>query len=218
MLVQFSVKMGLILIWMLFSTAAGALQCQNCIDNQCSNTTCLPGMMCTTISIQVNSSTSTVSKVFKMCASTPMCPDNRAQTFSVSLVNINAVASVKCCNTDNCNSATLASVVAQSENSQQCFSCDPLTSQCTTLNCKGEEKSCFRASVYNGSTTLPRYGCTSANLCVGLHSLTRLLFLYNIDNFSSGLTCCGSSLCNTAPATALTPIHLLLGLLVFTLY
>ncbi|XP_055364206.1 phospholipase A2 inhibitor and Ly6/PLAUR domain-containing protein-like [Betta splendens] len=93
----------------LFSTA-GALKCETCTNTQCSSTapvTCTSETMCVTASIQATSSGTTVPQIFKACASSSLCPAAGTQTFSLDLRASSAVASAHCCNTDNCNSATL---------------------------------------------------------------------------------------------------------------
>ncbi|XP_026201532.1 phospholipase A2 inhibitor and Ly6/PLAUR domain-containing protein-like [Anabas testudineus] len=138
----------LTLIWTLLSTA-GALQCQTCTDLQCSNTelqTCSSETMCITASIQATSSGTTVPQIYKACASSSLCPATGAQTFSANIGVSSAVASAQCCDTDNCNSDTLNFIPSQSDNSLQCFSCDPDTSECTTpLQCQGVEDNCIQA-------------------------------------------------------------------------
>ncbi|XP_037625518.1 urokinase plasminogen activator surface receptor-like isoform X1 [Sebastes umbrosus] len=220
--------LSLTLIWALSSTA-GALQCQTCTDTQCSTTvlqTCSSETMCVTASIQATSSGTPAQQIFKACASSSLCPATGSQTFSANLGVSSAVASATCCNTDNCNAGTLPFPAAQTNNSLQCFTCNPATSQCTsTLQCKGVEDRCLQASVTSGSSTSPAFGCASANLCAAAASLGSLPFMQSVGTISSGPSCCGTSLCNTAttPTTAaadaccirLGVIPLLLGLLIF---
>ncbi|XP_032363767.1 lymphocyte antigen 6H-like [Etheostoma spectabile] len=101
--------LSLTLIWALSSTAR-ALQCQTCTTQQCSTTapvTCPSEMSCITASIQAISSGTPVQQIYKACASSSLCPAPGTQTFSVNLGATSAVASAQCCNTDNCNAATL---------------------------------------------------------------------------------------------------------------
>ncbi|XP_051231745.1 spore coat protein SP65-like [Dicentrarchus labrax] len=253
--------LSLTLIWALSSTA-GALVCQTCTNQQCSSTiplTCSSETMCITASIQATSAGTPGQQIYKACASSSLCPAAGSQTYSANLGAASALASATCCNTDNCNSATLPFPTTPADNSLQCNSCDPMTSQCTNLlQCKGSEDRCFQASLTAGSTTSPAFGCASANLCAAAASLGNLPFLQNVGNISSGPSCCGTSLCNTvttttaptttttttttaptttttttttAPTTTTTTtttsdagcirlgmIHLLLGLLIFTLW
>ncbi|XP_040897181.1 phospholipase A2 inhibitor and Ly6/PLAUR domain-containing protein-like [Toxotes jaculatrix] len=221
---------SLTLIWALSNTA-GALQCQMCIDTQCPSTvpvTCPSGTMCITASIQATSSSETPARlIYKACAPSSLCPATGSQTFSVSLGGANAVGSSKCCNTDNCNSETLALPGAQSDNSLQCFTCNPLTSQCnTTLQCKGAENLCFGMSVTIGSTSSLFFGCASANLCTAASNPSSIPILQSVGNIARGPTCCATNLCNTIAATIgsdaccirLGVIPLLLTLLAFTFY
>ncbi|XP_051231750.1 phospholipase A2 inhibitor and Ly6/PLAUR domain-containing protein-like [Dicentrarchus labrax] len=220
---------SLTLIWALSSTA-GALQCQTCTNLQCSSTvlfTCLSATeLCLEASIQGTSSGATVQQILKACAPPSLCPATGFQNISVNLGIVSAVASVRCCNTDNCNNNTTpASPVAQTSNSLQCFTCN--TSQCNIpLQCKGEEDRCFQASVINGSSTFPVFGCASSNLCTAAASLGSLPFVQGIgDLSSSGPSCCNTSLCNTVTTTTtsdacrvrLATILLMLGLLILTL-
>ncbi|XP_037625521.1 phospholipase A2 inhibitor and Ly6/PLAUR domain-containing protein-like isoform X4 [Sebastes umbrosus] len=141
--------LSLTLIWALSSTA-GALQCQICTDLQCSTTVaqnCSSETMCVTASIQATSSGTPAQQIFKACASSSLCPATGSQTFAANLGVSSAVASATCCNTDNCNTETLPFPAAQTNNSLQCFTCNPATSQCTsTLQCKGVEDRCLQAS------------------------------------------------------------------------
>ncbi|KAF1385299.1 hypothetical protein PFLUV_G00106290 [Perca fluviatilis] len=163
------------LIWALSSTA-GALQCQSCTDQQCSSTvplTCSSETICITASIQdIITGTQTISKA---CASSSLCPATGSQTFSVNLGFANAVVSAQCCDTDNCNTATLPFPAAQTDNSLQCFTCEPLTSQCTPLQCQGVENTCLKASL-SESDDFQFLGCASANLCAATSSLGTLPF------------------------------------------
>ncbi|XP_044055266.1 urokinase plasminogen activator surface receptor-like isoform X2 [Siniperca chuatsi] len=229
--------LSLTLIWALSSTA-GALQCQTCLNVQCSSTvsvTCPSEASCVTAAAtQVTSSGTTVQQIIKACAPSSLCPATDSQTFSFNFGVLSAVTSLKCCNTDNCNSGTLAFPAAQTNNSLQCFTCDPITSQCTTpLQCKGVEDRCFQANVTSVSGSFPIFGCVSAKLCAAATSQGSLPFISSVANFTSGPSCCGTSLCNTVTTTTAAPpttttisdaccirlvmIHLLLGLLIFAL-
>ncbi|KAI3369110.1 hypothetical protein L3Q82_026075, partial [Scortum barcoo] len=129
---------------------AGALQCMTCTDETCSTTvpfTCPSETMCITASIQGVSSGTPGQQIFKACASSSLCPATGSQTFSANLGVSSALASAKCCNTDNCNSETLAFPTASTTPTLQCLTCNPVTSQCTTtLQCTGVEDSCFQAT------------------------------------------------------------------------
>ncbi|XP_034444141.1 phospholipase A2 inhibitor and Ly6/PLAUR domain-containing protein-like [Hippoglossus hippoglossus] len=133
--------LSLTLFWALSSTG-GALLCQTCTNPSCSTTvplTCSSGM-CITASIQGQ-------QIYKACAPSSLCPATGSQTFSFNLGVLSVLASAKCCNTDNCNSANLPAPAAVSANGLQCFFCNPITSQCNSLvQCKGTEDRCFEAS------------------------------------------------------------------------
>ncbi|XP_030289856.1 phospholipase A2 inhibitor and Ly6/PLAUR domain-containing protein-like [Sparus aurata] len=139
--------LSLTLIWALSSTA-GALVCQTCTNTQCSSqapVTCTSETMCITANIQANSSGVTVPQIVKGCASSSLCPATGSLTFSVNLGASSAVSSAECCNTDNCNTATLPAPATPTDNTLQCNSC---TNQlCNTpVTCRGDENQCFQAS------------------------------------------------------------------------
>ncbi|KAF0041669.1 hypothetical protein F2P81_005201 [Scophthalmus maximus] len=72
---------------------------------------------------------------------------------------------------------TLSSTVpaVPADNRLQCNSCNPVTSECNIpLQCKGTEDLCFQATVTNGATSSPAYGCASKNLCAAASSLGTL--------------------------------------------
>ncbi|XP_051231749.1 phospholipase A2 inhibitor and Ly6/PLAUR domain-containing protein [Dicentrarchus labrax] len=224
--------LSLTLIWALSSTA-GALQCQTCIDELCSRLVsfkCFTATeLCLSVSIQATLFGNAVQQILKACAPPSLCPATGSQNISASLGFVNGVASVQCCNTDNCNNETTpAFPVAQTTNNMVCYTCNPGTSQCTTpVVCKGEEDRCFQASVINGSSTSPVFGCASSNLCTAAASLGNLPFVQGIGDFtSSGPSCCNTSLCNTVTTTTtsdacrirLAMILLMLGLLILTLF
>ncbi|XP_040897180.1 urokinase plasminogen activator surface receptor-like [Toxotes jaculatrix] len=221
--------LSLTLIWALSSTA-GALQCQTCTNTQCSSTvpvTCSSETMCITASLQVTVSGLSTQQIFKSCAPSSLCPATGSQTFSFNVGGTNAVASAKCCSTDSCNSESLAFPGAQSDNSLQCFTCNPVTSQCnTTLQCKGAENRCFGMNVTIGSTSSLVFGCASANLCTAASNASSIPILQSVGNITSGPTCCATNLCNTIAATIgsdaccirLGVVPLLLTLLAFTFY
>ncbi|KAM6938680.1 uncharacterized protein PEZ65_004936 [Lycodopsis pacificus] len=59
------------------------------------------------LSSTATSSGTPAQQIFKACASSSLCPATGSQTFSANLGASGAVASAKCCNTDNCNNETL---------------------------------------------------------------------------------------------------------------
>ncbi|XP_060933441.1 phospholipase A2 inhibitor and Ly6/PLAUR domain-containing protein-like [Limanda limanda] len=226
--------LSLTLIWALYSTGE-ALLCANCASNDCSTTVealCPTGTMCITASIQAVSLGTPGRQIYKSCAPPSLCPSTGSQTFSVNLGVSSALASATCCNTDSCNSNTLPFPVASAVNSLQCHVCNPVTSDCSSsVQCRGTEDRCFQASVTNGAGTSPAFGCASTNLCAAAASLGSLPFMQDVGNITSGLACCGTSLCNTlTPATTTTTtasdaccvrmgmLHLLIGLLIFILF
>ncbi|XP_031158132.1 phospholipase A2 inhibitor and Ly6/PLAUR domain-containing protein-like [Sander lucioperca] len=154
--------LSLTLLWALSSTA-GALQCQTCTDEQCNTEplTCSSETACITASIRAKIPGTLEEQNFKACASSSLCPAPGFQTFSFNFGFESAVVSAKCCNTDNCNIDILPSKYrwisslfkvtifpdSQADNNLECFTCDPVTSLCTSpLQCKGVEDSCFQAT------------------------------------------------------------------------
>ncbi|TDH03696.1 hypothetical protein EPR50_G00144560 [Perca flavescens] len=226
---------SLTLIWALSSTA-GALQCQTCLNQLCLTTvaqTCSSETSCLTASIQANFSGIITQQIYKACASSSLCPTPGSQTFSGNVGFANAVVSANCCNTDNCNINIIPIPPAQTNNSLKCYTCDLFTSNCnSSVQCRGAEDSCIQATLTTLSSNFLAFGCASRNLCAAA-SLGNLTSLEGVN--ATGVSCCGSSLCNTfktnttlpttaAPTTSeagcrirLGMIHLLLGLLVFTL-
>ncbi|XP_026002826.1 phospholipase A2 inhibitor and Ly6/PLAUR domain-containing protein-like, partial [Astatotilapia calliptera] len=195
---------SLFLLWAL-STTAGALQCQTCINSACSSTallTCSSSeTMCVTATILATSSGTPVTQIYKACASTSLCPAVTSQTFSVDLGFQSALASAQCCNTDNCNSATLPNPASQSNNGGVCNFCDPSTGQCSsTLQCQGVENQCFQSTINSGTSTYPGYGCASANLCEAALSLGSLPFMQSVGTVS-GVACFAAPTTTTTPTT-----------------
>ncbi|XP_038570957.1 phospholipase A2 inhibitor subunit gamma B-like [Micropterus salmoides] len=212
--------LSLTLIWALSSTA-GALQCLSCQNDQCTNPpslTCSSETMCVTASIQV-SFVVTVPQIIKTCAPSSECPATGSQAFSFNAGVLQAVASLQCCDTDNCNTETLPFPLPQ-PNSLKCFTCDPLISQCNSsqLQCKGAEDRCFKVNVTIGDKTSLFSGCASANLCALGANLSSLPLLQGFGNISKP-SCCETSLCNavTTIASDAGCMSLLLGVLIFTL-
>nr|XP_043900386.1 integumentary mucin C.1-like [Solea senegalensis] len=158
--------------------------------------------MCITAAIKAVSSGTPGTQIFKACASSSLCPVTSSQIFSVNLGVSSALASATCCNTDNCNSATLSFPTTPSPNGFQCYVCDPNTSLCTTsITCTGTEDRCFQASLSDGATTSPAFGCASTNMCAASASLGTLPFMKDVGSITSGPACCGTNLCNTLTTT-----------------
>ncbi|XP_026178699.1 phospholipase A2 inhibitor and Ly6/PLAUR domain-containing protein-like [Mastacembelus armatus] len=141
--------LSLPLIWTLFSTA-GALVCQTCTDTQCSTTeaqTCSTETMCITASFEATAAGGSAPPTYKACASSSLCPVTGFQTLSVNLGGSSGISYSYCCNSDNCNSATLPTPTPQPTNTLQCLTCDATTSQCTSsVQCTGVQDRCFTAT------------------------------------------------------------------------
>ncbi|XP_078141882.1 phospholipase A2 inhibitor and Ly6/PLAUR domain-containing protein-like [Centroberyx gerrardi] len=207
----------LALIWTLFNTAE-ALQCQTCTssDPQCTNTTShtCPSdsdQRCVTAAIKATNSTQHFQRILKSCVPSSHCSDNT--TYSENFGFASLAASLKCCNTDGCNSETLPFPTDQASNSLQCFSCDSMGStECNSkIQCVGMEDRCFSGRVTDRPYTFPTFGCASANLCDHLTTLPD-----GFTHFTSGPNCCQGNLCNSAWAVKLSVFPLLLGLFTLT--
>ncbi|XP_039904298.1 phospholipase A2 inhibitor and Ly6/PLAUR domain-containing protein-like [Simochromis diagramma] len=160
--------------------------------------------MCVTATILATSSGTPVTQIYKACASSSLCPAVTSQTFSVDLGFQSALASAQCCNTDNCNSATLPNPASQSNNGGVCNFCDPSTGQCSsTLQCQGVENQCFQSTIESGTSTYPGYGCASANLCAAASMLGSLPFMQSVGTVS-GVACSAAPITTAAPTTTKT--------------
>uniref|UniRef100_A0A669ENE3 UPAR/Ly6 domain-containing protein n=1 Tax=Oreochromis niloticus TaxID=8128 RepID=A0A669ENE3_ORENI len=196
-------SLSLILLWALASTA-GALWCQTCTGQKCSKPQakkCSSETMCITATILATSSRKTATQIYKACAPSSLCSATGNQTFSVDLGVQSALASARCCNTDNCNSETLPAPTPQSSNGLLCNTC--VASQCnTTLQCQGVEDQCFQSMMTNGTNSFPAYGCASKNLCAAASSLGSLPFMQMVGTITSGPNC--TSCTTTAAPTTTT--------------
>uniref|UniRef100_A0A3Q3MPX9 Proteoglycan 4-like n=1 Tax=Mastacembelus armatus TaxID=205130 RepID=A0A3Q3MPX9_9TELE len=103
--------------------------------------------MCITASFEATVAGAAVPQTYKACASSSLCPVTGSQTYSVNLGGSGAISSAQCCNSDNCNSATLPTPIPQPTNTLQCYTCDATTSQCTsTVHCTEIEDRCFQGT------------------------------------------------------------------------
>ncbi|KAI3369113.1 hypothetical protein L3Q82_026078 [Scortum barcoo] len=123
------------------------------------------------------------------------------------------------CTTETTMCATFTiQVPAQTNNNLQCFTCNG-TDCSTKLQCVGIQDRCFKANYTLGNNTTPLFGCVSKSVCDTITNLENLPVIQNVTgNFTSGPSCCSSNLCNDACCFRLGVPHLLLGLLIFTLY
>ncbi|KAK2835014.1 hypothetical protein Q5P01_015498 [Channa striata] len=203
----------LTLIWGIFSTA-GALQCQNCNDSDCTSdkdpTDCSSETMCVAHSFKFTSG-SELGQLEKKCDSS-LCAATGRQAYSVSWPEYRRAGSIDCCNEDNCNKDVNQTIPAAKPNSLSCYSCLTDGLSCyTTSQCQGNENRCFKGHMMAGKTTTRLWGCMSANLCPP--ALGQVLFPDVLN-----ITCCGTKLCNSAITTTPTTVCLLLGPLVLLFY
>ncbi|XP_034035303.1 protein RoBo-1-like isoform X1 [Thalassophryne amazonica] len=221
----------LTLLWTIYSSA-GALQCSTC-SGSCTNPVllnCTNGeQMCGTASVSANISSSAVVSqyVIRGCAVHDLCPSAGPQRTSLHVGVASVRISAECCNSDNCNNKTLAVPIAPANvtNSLKCFTCDPITSQCNiTTQCEGVEDRCFNTTVSLPSVGVNRNisGCASSNLCTTSAAMSFLQLLTS-GNITSGPSCCTGNLCNSATTSShscftLSLMHLLVGLLIFSIF
>uniref|UniRef100_A0A8D3AZU8 UPAR/Ly6 domain-containing protein n=1 Tax=Scophthalmus maximus TaxID=52904 RepID=A0A8D3AZU8_SCOMX len=165
--------------------AGEALVCQTCTTSACN----------VTVPLKFTSE----QQIIKGCASSSVCPAIGFHTYSINLGGSSALVYAFCCDTDNCNSATLPYHQHPSSDILQCYSCD--TSDCNNpLQCKGTEDRCFQTSVRFRSTSVAVLGCASTNMCAAAADLGQLPFLPSVGNM--GPTCCTTNLCNTLTSAA----------------
>ncbi|XP_049910348.1 urokinase plasminogen activator surface receptor-like [Epinephelus moara] len=191
--------LSLALLWMLCSTV-GALMCEDSKKN--TNHSCAPNEYCAAAASQGSPG----DQQSKSCVSSSIC-DPVNQMFSFNFGFYNLTASVKCCKTNSCNSDDVTYPAKQKENVLKCFTCDNCTE---TVQCGGDQDRCLSGSVATKNTAKKVFGCASKNLC---DASSKLNFLSDYLNFTSGPKCCVSSLCNSASAVKLSVAPFLLGLI-----
>ncbi|CAN9500850.1 unnamed protein product [Ophioblennius macclurei] len=182
---------------------APGLQCLTCkdpTDPRCSSVesvTCPQGHLCATASIQAFFPGVPSREIYKGCASSSKCPGPGFWTYSTNAGPSQSLASVRCCDKDNCNTDTLPGPVLLPENGLTCFACAPGDTDCKIIvKCRGSEDRCFRAIVNTPSNTSHLAGCTSANVCESSGRLGAFLYLDSVNSVVGQPICCNSSLCN----------------------
>ncbi|XP_029933868.1 phospholipase A2 inhibitor CNF-like isoform X2 [Myripristis murdjan] len=189
--------LSLCLIWVLVNTAE-ALDCLMCRDfPQCEDTfsgNCSSDELCATAAIRLQQMGSSLLINTKSCVPPSLC-DVGNGTFSGSLGFMRVVGSVRCCDTDNCNSQTLPIPADQESNGFECYSCDSSTCR-HKIQCVGVEDRCFNGNVTHWNTWAPTvhvFGCASSNLCVAFSHLSSA----SLPGFDlNGPNCCEGKLCN----------------------
>ncbi|XP_028300680.1 urokinase plasminogen activator surface receptor-like [Gouania willdenowi] len=163
--------------------------------------------MCFTASVRANSPDHPAVYISKGCAPSSRCPSTDYQSYSVNAGVSHTYATVKCCDTDNCNYDSLPAPPPRPYSGQRCFFCVPGTSDCSlTLQCHEGEDRCFKATVTTSSGTFPLLGCTSSNVCDAGSKLGSLLYKNDSYLVSSGPHCCHGDSCNYHPKTVGPPI------------
>ncbi|XP_028325157.1 phospholipase A2 inhibitor and Ly6/PLAUR domain-containing protein-like [Gouania willdenowi] len=174
--------LSLCLLWPV-SSAAGALWCESCTDDlYCKDSVqrkCPKDSMCFTASILIISSGHVIHRLYKDCAPPRVCPNTGPHIISTNLGGKQAVASVMCCDTNECNSYYLPFPTVPLKNGLKCPGCDSSHHVCTSVvHCSGVENTCFKATVEDGPLTVG--GCGSPNVCNVTGSLDYLPFLEHV--------------------------------------
>ncbi|XP_028300759.1 phospholipase A2 inhibitor and Ly6/PLAUR domain-containing protein-like [Gouania willdenowi] len=191
----------------LLSSTAGALQCQTCTDANCLSTTlatCNTETSCITATAQVTqfngASQTRTNQTYKACAAPQLCQSMGNQIYAIDESIEDVLISSRCCNTDNCNSETLAVPVKNTtENGRECHFC--FRKICDIIiRCKGNEDRCYEARVASGNNTSTVGGCVSQNVCDLAPGLWSTPIVRTIANFTAVPTCCSGNLCNDLTA------------------
>ncbi|XP_056586597.1 lymphocyte antigen 6B-like [Triplophysa dalaica] len=94
---------------------------------------------------------------------------------------------MKCCNTDLCNSRDVSDTSSNTPNGKQCYYCE--NDSCfNKLNCLGSEDHCIEVKANSESTSETLKGCASKTLCDAVSQIPQY----------GGYSCCQGNLCNSA--------------------
>ncbi|CAN9500982.1 unnamed protein product [Ophioblennius macclurei] len=198
--------LSLTLVWA-FASTAGALQCHRCVDFNdldCrffSLQTCQEGELCLNAFITETDGTQ---RIYRDCASSQVCPSVGPLNISSNLGGINTVANGSCCDTDDCNFASLAYPALPEVNGIQCPGCDSDIEDCdAVVSCKGEEDSCFQAFLLKDREVISVSGCGTSNVCEIGDDIGSLPFMEEVGTVLN-TTCYLFTTTTTAPPTTTT--------------
>ncbi|KAF4078470.1 hypothetical protein AMELA_G00199450 [Ameiurus melas] len=177
-----------------------SLICQQCISSgitQCTQTTCPDQCLSATVSVSSN-----VNVNLQTCGTSSLCVN---ESLNVGIMDI--ATNVQCCNTDLCNTGTLAAPPQQSPNGKSCVTCD--NNGCSgTVNCVGDQTFCISASVQQGNNGVYMKGCATKSACdasAGVSSQQGVA-LVNVQ-------CCAGNLCNSAEIFTLSFLLIIVPLI-----
>ncbi|XP_056587855.1 urokinase plasminogen activator surface receptor-like [Triplophysa dalaica] len=195
---------------LLFSLFAGghSLQC-----NECTNTTgpCVGEAKtcsvlltaCASATVVKPNGTNVVTTQVKSCNSPLNCV-NGSVNFGIERATI----SMKCCNTNLCNTQDVPDSNTIIHNGKQCYYCD--ANNCSNkLKCLGTEDYCIKAKANNDSLPATVKGCVSKSLC----DITSLVPEGYVD-----ISCCQGDLCNSAKSINLNLLLLSWPFFFYTLF
>ncbi|XP_028300368.1 phospholipase A2 inhibitor and Ly6/PLAUR domain-containing protein-like [Gouania willdenowi] len=187
------IKMKLILFVLLLTLCSTAAA----IDCHCQSAECAGQPSCSS-SDMCFSATTEGGTIYKGCAKPSLCPAVGTQIYSADDGKHFETVTVMCCDTDNCNSADLAS--PYNPRVDTLIDCDfCIADTCNfTVHCKGMQNTCYQM-IADGSKHM---GCSTTNMCDAPEVYTNLLFP-NITMITEGPECCLSFPC---PTTTTPPI------------
>uniref|UniRef100_A0A8C5DLT6 UPAR/Ly6 domain-containing protein n=1 Tax=Gouania willdenowi TaxID=441366 RepID=A0A8C5DLT6_GOUWI len=132
--------------------------------------------------------------ISKGCAPSSRCPSTDYQSYSVNAGVSHTYATVKCCDTDNCNYDSLPAPPPRPYSGQRCFFCVPGTSDCSlTLQCHEGEDRCFKATGHP-AVKIDK-GCAPTSKCpaTGYHTFSVSV---GASRAITSIKCCDSDYCN----------------------
>ncbi|CAN9500980.1 unnamed protein product [Ophioblennius macclurei] len=196
----------LTLVWA-FSSTAGAIRCHRCVDvndldcrfdrvEECrANEICLNAFI---------TEADGTERIYRDCASPDVCPSVGPLNISSNLGGIIAVANATCCDTDECNVATLGYPALPEVNGIQCPGCDSDIEDCDeVVACRGEEDSCFQSFLLKDREVIVVGGCATENVCTIADDIGNLPFMEEVGTILN-TTCYPFTTTTTAPPPTTT--------------